>query len=221
MSLNRTFPTEIINHLSQHDISKATRLTMPAIHDRKQSQVQKKAVEIFKRELDSAKKSRLQCLLEQQYITQYGTKKSNSQINNGIRRAISEFVSSARDLNSLTDPAVTSFLQATVKQAVEDIKRASENKMLQNERSSVSNHPTASTEKEESNTNLKLDLNQWSVVTAIERVAEEERKKKEFYDQKMRTWQFKNQLDAQKRELEKRREQERLERLQLSEEIQR
>ena len=185
----------------------------------------KKAIEIYHRETLAGKMSRLECLLNQQFISKYGSRKENSPINEAIRNVVRNYVKNDQKLKSL-DASMIGELDALVMEAAE--KARIQAKKLESISGNTASNNNSSNDVNEKGNGAKpadeskdLNVNQWVVLNALSRVQEEEKIAKENLHQKQLADKFRRQLDEQKREIERQKEQERFEKQRLFEETRR
>ena len=156
---------------------------------------------LMQREQANAKRSRLECLLVQQYIGKYGSKQSGSKINVSIKNFVHEYLEDY-DCDKIGNATLTT-LETKVRELAEDSKneiitgrleekqqKAAEER-LQLERKKLPEIQTKSRTQEE------IDLNQWSVVNAVLALSDKEQRMAELRKQEESKLKFKKQLDDQ------------------------
>lgn len=175
-----------------------------------------KAKELFDKESLNSKKSRLECLLAQQFIAKYGSKQPNSQLNQIIKSIIHEAIMRTNDVENQR------FLVTLERDVAE---KAEEHKsMIQTARTeSLQRSVSAGNEIRDvkanslnaSSSHNTLNPNQWSVLNAIQSVAAEEEARKVRQVSELKKMKFRDELDQQLSLVEQRKQQEREEKNRL------
>jgi hypothetical protein len=199
------------------------RLPKLKCHEDLNSPSDKHAFKLLKREEINAKKSRIEDVLIQQYIAKYGSKASISKINSFIRSAVKELL---REMDGLQiNEKVLSRLESDIKNQAEDIKKGIRDNAIVNSlqtqdapyintalllseekpispdklstKTTVLDRDTAPTPRPEAAEKHTLDSNQWSVVSAMLALTDEEQRLNESRLLLSRKNKFKNELDKQ------------------------
>jgi hypothetical protein len=179
-----------------------------------------KAKLLLDKEEINTKKSRLECLLSQQYIAKYGSKQPNSQLNNQIKGLIHEKLMRTDNFQS---PRFLSQLENDIsdysneyKQQIIEQKQSARLSSRQNSlpSSSISADPQSSSSLP---SNL-VNPNQWSVLNTIQLVNADEEARKAKQQSQLKKLQFRNELDEQLESMQRLKEKEKLEKLKLKNE---
>ena len=157
------------------------------------SKHQEAALQLLKREETKGMKSRMECLLIQQYVKKHGTKQTNSKINNYIKSAVKEFLEGLVNINQAESKVEQ--LEAEIKQTVDTMKmdtrtekqaqkveqaRAnSRGDAMQLSLTGVNLAANTATQQSQSSPLLDVEENQWPVINAILAVDSDERQRKE------------------------------------------
>ena len=179
------------------------------------SSVRKKAKDLLNKEKMNTTKSRLECLLIQQFQGKYGSRQPNSQLNNLIKNTVHKFVQSHDDVSS--NQSLLNSLENQISEQTEQYKgdvmkrneqsaRVQETLQLSNRRknSSVQSLGEGGGEGCSPPAEYAIDPHQWAVINAIQAAAVEEaenKKKRLAESKKMR---FRHQLDEQLSQVEAR-----------------
>ena len=148
---------------------------------------------LLQREETNAKKSRVEYVLLQQYISKYGSKAPNSKINTYIKNAIKNLLLESEDAE--VSEKMLESLEADIRDISEKIKSdiltqtlasskpavGSINHSMTSSLSNSGNNSRARTAREsKEDPSHEVDPNQWSVVSAILAIGDEEQKIKEY-----------------------------------------
>lgn len=143
------------------------------------TKAQKTALKILNKEELSSKKSRLECLLIQQFLPKYGSEKVPN-LNDQIRRIIKEYLDSFNDV--LQAEAMISVLEKQIKDTSSKIKNEYKLKL------NLLSTPVDTAREESNGTNhgsrkgyrsaipRNDDENKWPIIQAILAVSEEEKR---------------------------------------------
>jgi hypothetical protein len=181
-----------------------------------------KAKLLLDKEETNTKKSRLECLLSQQYIAKYGSKQPNSQLNNQIKSLIhaklvkTDNFQSPRFLTQLEND-ISDFSEEYKQQVIEQKQSArlsSRHNSLPS--SSISADPQSSSSLSSSST--LVNPNQWSVLNTIQLVNADEEARKVKQQSQLKKLQFRHELDEQLESMQRLKEKEKQEKLKLKQE---
>jgi hypothetical protein len=175
------------------------------------SKSQQVAYELLLQEEDKAKKSRLGCLLIQQYTNRYGTKQANSQINSFIKGTVQDYLGQYQDLR--TAEANLDSLESQIREIVESMKiqvRARTNSRkfdngkgnVQFEEEKDNRNGNDSRLNTQQHRDIK-DPNQWVVVNAILALKQEKAEEEKQRKIREKAAKYKYELDMQKEEQRK------------------
>lgn len=156
-------------------------------HDFKTT-TQKTAYNMLKREELNAKKNRLQCLLEQQYISRYGSKQAKSEINGYIKTTIRRFIDSHPSVHA-AEGALPE-LEGEIREVCNKMKAEIKSRIDKVRATAAAANKVGSTKKEEEPhdtesfkaSDTKVDPNQWFVLNTMLSVTDEEIMRKEKND---------------------------------------
>jgi hypothetical protein len=165
-----------------------------------------------KEELNS-KRSRLECLLNQQLVAKYGSKQPNSQLNLMIKGMIHENISRS---NNFESPRFLSTLESMIQESSAEYKQKIQTSRQENfQRSQSANNqmlssggPNGTDDAHRSAKNL--NPNQWSVLNAIQSVTAEEEARKARQLLELKKLRFRDELDQQLLLVEQQKEKEKL-----------
>lgn len=179
------------------------------------SSVRKKAKDLLNKEKMNTTKSRLECLLVQQFQAKYGSRQPNSQLNNLIKNTVHKFVQSHDDVSS--NHALLNSLENQISGQTEqykaDVTKRNEQSAREQQTFQMSNRHKNSTVLQSVDVRSRertppaeyaIDPHQWAVINAIQAASVEEEAVKErklAEDKKMK---FRNQLDEQLSQVEAR-----------------
>lgn len=174
------------------------------------SKTQQLAYELLLQEEDKAKKSRLGCLLIQQYTNRYGTKQANSQINSFIKGTVQDYLGKHQDLR--TAESNLDSLESQIREIVETMKiqvRARTNsRKLDSGKSNVQFEEEKDRHGNDNRSNTQTrreieDPNQWVVVNAILALKQEKEEEEKQRKIREKAAKYKHELDMQKEEQRK------------------
>lgn len=177
-----------------------------------------KAKLLLDKEEINTKKSRLECLLSQQYIAKYGSKQPNSQLNNQIKSLIHEKLMRTDDFQS---PRFLSQLENDISDYSNEYKQqVIEQKQSARLSSRQNSLPTSSlpTDPQASSSSTLVNPNQWSVLNTIQLVNADEEARKAKQQNQLKKLQFRNELDEQLESRQRLKEREKIEKLKLKNE---
>jgi hypothetical protein len=218
---------QVINRLEgsarrqqQHHHQKKGKLTSP-------TKIKAKLLQ-DKEELNS-KRSRLECLLNQQLVAKYGSKQPNSQLNLMIKGMIHENISRS---NNFESPRFLSTLEGMIQESSSEYKQKihtsrqenfqrsqSANNQMQLSSSSTSGSVNGNDDPNRSSKNM--NPNQWSVLNAIQSVTAEEEARKARQLLELKKLRFRDELDQQLLLVEQQKEKEKLAKTKLRNETER
>mmetsp|Transcript_26767 Transcript_26767/g.25634 ORF Transcript_26767/g.25634 Transcript_26767/m.25634 type:complete len:551 (-) Transcript_26767:20-1672(-) len=198
------------------------RLPKLKCHEELNSPSDKHSFKLLQREEINAKKSRIGHVLTQQYVTKYGSKASISKINSFIKSAVKELL---REMDGLEiNEKVLSRLESDIKNHAEEIKNGIRDNTIVSlqtqdapyintallipeekpispdklsSKTTVLDRDIAPSPLPEAAEKHTVDSNQWSVVSAMLALTDEEQRLKESRLLQSRKNKFKNELDKQ------------------------
>jgi hypothetical protein len=181
-----------------------------------------KAKELLQKEELNSKKSRLECLLSQQFIGKYGSKQPNSQLNNMIKSAIKDYLRNCRSIDG--DPRQFQALEHEVAEKSAEYKQT-----INTQRSEMVLARADSREDRDARIDLSGDASksqsmnphQWAVLNAIQSLSVEEQARKEKSMMQVKKMKFKYELDEQLARVEEKKRQEADDKLRLKLEVER
>lgn len=162
---------------------------------------QKTAFNLLQKEEVNVKKSRMECLLIQQFIAKYGSKNPNSDINDFIKKTIKQFVNSYD--NIIQAESMLGTLESQIKDIVSTMKQArktkKENEVLEARVNSRQNGNTQTLERQKSGTlpTRNIDENQWPVINAILALSDEQRNQQAERAKEAKLLKFQDELNKQ------------------------
>jgi hypothetical protein len=162
------------------------------------NKTQKVALHLLQQEEKNAVCSRLESLLQQQFLRKYGSKNPSSQINMAIRSNIKEFLASHEDIREAE--ARIGYLEQTIKETVSAMKSTiMRNKMQRAESKSAPQVPRIGSGAALLNghQDADLDANRWPVVNAIMLVEAEQKRLKEEEDSRLKQQRYQDELSRQ------------------------
>ena len=171
------------------------------------SPTKKKAQAILKAQELMAQKTRLECLLSQQFIGKYGSKKINSSINDVIIKAVKEYTQN----NDTVQPESLENLESKISYLTDKIKneiikekdrRISDINIKEHLNSDIYNKKVHNTYQEENSINI--DSKNWSILNTVMAVTDSENERKKQEQLRLKKIKFKIDLDCQKAEVDKR-----------------
>ena len=180
----------------------------------KNSSVKKKAKDLLTKEKLNTTKSRLECLLVQQFQGKYGSRQPNSQLNKFIKNAVHKFIQSHDEIG--TDRGLLNTLEKQVCEQTEQYKadiakRNGSTSRVQDALQLSSKHKNSSVESigesligSEPTAGHSIDPHQWSVINAIQAATVEEAALKEKRMAEKKKLKFRQELDEQLSEVEAR-----------------
>ena len=180
------------------------------------SSVRKKARDLLNKEKMNTTKSRLECLLLQQFQSKYGSRQPNSQLNNLIKNTVHKFVDAHDEVSS--NPGLVQALEDKIRDQTEKYKA---DVIKRNEQSSRA-HETLQLSSRRKNSSVKsmdekqreqeppaeyaIDPHQWAVINAIQAASVEEAAAKERKLAESKKAKFRSQLDEQLSQVEARKQ---------------
>eukprot|EP00603_Paraphysomonas_imperforata_P002022 CAMPEP_0114427420 /NCGR_PEP_ID=MMETSP0103-20121206/8339_1 /TAXON_ID=37642 ORGANISM="Paraphysomonas imperforata, Strain PA2" /NCGR_SAMPLE_ID=MMETSP0103 /ASSEMBLY_ACC=CAM_ASM_000201 /LENGTH=505 /DNA_ID=CAMNT_0001596481 /DNA_START=125 /DNA_END=1642 /DNA_ORIENTATION=+ len=180
------------------------------------SSVRKKAREMLNKEKMNTTKSRLECLLVQQFQTKYGSRQPNTQLNNLIKNTVHKFVDAHDDVS--TNPNLVQALENQIKDQTEKykadvVKRNEQSARAQESLQLSSKQKNSSVQSMDNRHKLQtppaeyaIDPHQWAVINAIQAASVEEAAEKERAAADKKKAIFRNQLDEQLSQVEQRKQ---------------
>lgn len=177
---------------------------------------QKAAYDILKATEQNAKRSRLECLLIQQYTGKYGSKNINSKINAFIRTTVADFLNSYKNINvaesmldtleaQIREICGTMKLEASSKRM--EILRAQQTAAAQNNTDEADNSASYNkngkgSAQNRTKTPTLEDPNQWSVLNAILALSDEEKERAKQAEIAAKKEKFRKELEKQRNDLQ-------------------
>lgn len=168
------------------------------------SKSQQTALQLMKKEEINAKRSRLECLLVQQYVGKYGNKSPNSEINDCIKGSISQFLDSYSDLT--VAESNLSVLETSIRENVMKMKRmrvaqrkemAEEARKVLEKTENNNTNDSNSNSNDQSNNSQKIEENRWPVISAILAADDEVRRMNEARAAAGKKYRFQEDLNEQ------------------------
>jgi hypothetical protein len=162
------------------------------------NKTQKVALHLLQQEEKNAVRSRLESLLQQQFLRKYGSRNPSSQINMAIRANIREFVSSHEDIREAE--ARIGSLEQTIKETVSAMKSTiMRDKAQRAESKSAPQVPRIGSGAALLNghQDADLDANRWPVVNAIMLVEAEQKRLKEEEESRLKKQRYQDELARQ------------------------
>jgi hypothetical protein len=170
-----------------------------------------KAKELLQKETTNSRKSRMECLLCQQFQSKYGSKHLNSELNTIIKSTIHDYLARCTSIES---PDLLQSVESIVAAKAEKYK--SEVHEHSNQTARIANQDFARSrensgrgnELSRSGPTVNLDANQWSVINAIQSIAQEDKSRREKEIAELKKSKFRDQLDEQLAFVERKKERE-------------
>lgn len=173
--------------------------------------VRKKANDLLKKEKMNTTKSRLECLLVQQFQAKYGSRQPNSQLNNLIKNSVHKFVDANDDVGS--NPTLVQSLESQLKEQTEQYKadvtkrnneasQVKETSQLSDGRKNSSVQRMANQGERTPPSEYAIDPHQWAVINAIQAASVEEAAAREKKVAESKKAKFRIQLDEQLSQVE-------------------
>lgn len=193
--------------ISIDDFNKKFHIKDPVVPVTKaKTKAQANAIDILNKQTLAEKKSRLGCLLVQQYGKIYGDKKPHSKINEIIKISVRDFLETFDDIGEAE--ANLTLLEAQIRDLTfeaksnanfgkESAKFDTSATLSTTTVNSASSGQSSKPGSRNSATPSPLEPNQWSVVNAILAVSEDDKQKKEKMLQNEKKMKFKRALDDQ------------------------
>lgn len=184
-------------HLAQHIELKTTGQKSPR---QLKNKTQKTAFALLQQEDKNAVSSRLECLLVQQFLRKYGSKNSDSEINNTIKKITRDFVYSYDDIRKAE--AAIGELESNIQKSIVTLKasiqkekaaRAASREAKLRVPSLGSGLPPAGSSYSEPH----IDQNQWPVINAIMSVAAEQQQAREAEQARQKKLKYQQDLAVQ------------------------
>lgn len=171
----------------------------------------RKAKALLQREEAKGKRSRLECLLVQQYIGKYGSKNPTSRVNSIIKTHVHNFL---EESGENIDNAAINFLEMKVREAASaakvEIVSAREERTKSHEEARRTVKFTKENSQNMSNSNLNtgsfqknVDLNNWAVVNACLAIKDKDQRQREIDVQRDKKIKYREVLTNQLQEKEK------------------
>lgn len=184
-----------------------------------------KAKELLQKETTNSRKSRMECLLSQHFQSKYGSKNPHSELNGMIRDTIHEYLTHCANIES---PNLLETVESIVASKTERYKSEVQERSIQSSRVANmemsrprENSGAGKDVRSSGEATTNLDPNQWSVINAIQSIAQEEKSKKEKELAEFKKHKFRDQLDEQMAFVELRKQREIEEKRKTREEFQR
>jgi hypothetical protein len=145
------------------------------------------------------KKMRLKGLLQKQYIAKYG---GNSTINQAIKTAIHDHISRLHDVAEISQATNSGELDNLVLHAVKSakMKLSVQKENTEQQNTNESSKPERNLEINQnfnSQQKTEVNVNQFALLAAMEKLAEDSKREKEFVDKLNKSKQLKRDLDNQ------------------------
>jgi hypothetical protein len=188
-------PFDLVRSINNEEHSKTPTKKGPQALTNK---TQKVALHLLQQEEKNAVRSRLESLLQQQFLRKYGSRNPSSQINMAIRANIREFVSSHEDIREAE--ARIGSLEQTIKETVSAMKSTiMRDKAQRAESKSAPQVPRIGSGAALLNghQDADLDANRWPVVNAIMLVEAEQKRLKEEEESRLKKQRYQDELSRQ------------------------
>lgn len=139
-----------------------------------QNKTQKTAFALLQKEEKNAIRSRLECLLVQQYLKKYGSKNPSSEINSTIRSKVNEFVNAYDDIREAE--ANIGALEIHVQKSIASLKTIIKIEKVAKAAEAAARVPNLGLQpnSQSAPAEPEIDRNQWPVINAIMSVAAEQ-----------------------------------------------
>ena len=155
---------------------------------------------LMQREQSNAKRSRLECLLIQQYIGKYGSKQAASKVNTSIKKFVHDYLEDC-DCDKIGNATLVA-LERKVQELAEESKNEILTDRLEEKQQKIAEERMQMKKLPEIQPARirpqdEIDLNQWSVVNAVLALSDKEQRMAELRKQEESKQKFKKQLDDQ------------------------
>lgn len=194
-SQTRRSPFDLVRSIDNEQKAKSPTKSPRAVVNK----TQKVALALLQQEEKNAVRGRLESLLQQQFLRKYGSKNSESQLNNAIRSKIKEFVSSYDDIRKAE--AAIGNLESQIKEVASNIKKqiVAANKAARAASKEGPKVPSLGNDLGATNqqNEPEIDANRWPVVNAIMLVEAEEQRKREEEKARLKKQKYQDELARQ------------------------